>query len=332
MTHATGALVATRRLPTRRAFAGLALAALAPSAAVAQTVATIAEPAGPDGLARRRVKALDSEISYVDVGEGDPVVFLHGNPTWSYQWRNIIPFLSQHRRCLAPDFVGMGWSGKSPTRTYRYVDQERYFDAWFDALGLTKNVILVGHDWGGPIAFSRARRFRAQIKAVAYMETIMLARTWADFNPASAARFKRLRSPEGDKLVMDENFFVEVSMPAGMMRKLTPQEWEGYTAPYRDRERRLPTLVWPRELPIEGEPADVVEIVERNAAFLRVSADLPKLYIDGVPGGGSEAVRAFACSLPNQRNVTVKGLHHAQEDSPREIGEALRDFVLSLGS
>ena len=318
----------------RRAFLKLTLAALAAGAsdggARAQSIVTTAEPEGPDHLARRRVKALDTEISYVDVGQGDPVVFLHGNPTWSYQWRNIIPFISPHRRCLAPDFVGMGWSGKSPTKSYRYLDQERYLDAWFDALGLTRNVILVGHDWGGPIAFSRARRYRSQIKAVAYMETIMLPRTWADFAGPSAARFKRLRSAEGEKLVMDENFFVEVSMPAGMMRKLSPEEWEGYTAPYRDRERRLPTLVWPRELPIEGEPADVVDSIEKNAAFLRESRDLPKLYIDGVPGGGSEKVREFARSLPNQRNVTVKGLHHAQEDSPKEIGEALREFVLGL--
>jgi haloalkane dehalogenase len=296
-----------------------------------QSVTPTAEPEGPDHLPRRRIKVLDTEISYIDTGTGDPVVFLHGNPTWSYQWRHIIPHLSADRRCLAPDFVGMGWSGKSPTKAYRFVDQVRYLDAWFDALALTRNVTLVGHDWGGPTAFYRARRYPEQIKAIAYFEAIVLPRRWADYAGNAATRFRMLRSPEGEHRVLDENFFVEVVLPGGMMRKLSDEEMEAYRAPYRDRDRRLPTLVWPRELPIDGEPADVVAIVEKNAEWLTTSSNLPKLFINGDPGGGTSGrVREFLRTLPNQREVTVKGLHHLQEDSPHEIGEALREFILGL--
>ena len=189
----------------------------------------------------------------------------------------------------------------------------------------------MGHDWGGPIAFYRARRYPAEIKAIAYFEAIVLPRTWADYTNGRDRRFRQLRSPEGEHLVLDENAFVEVSLPGGIMRKLTDAEMEAYRAPYRDRERRLPTLVWPRELPIEGEPADVVELVEANAKWLAASTGLPKLFINGDPGTTiSGRVRDFCRSLPNQREVTVKGLHHLQEDSPDEIGAALRDFVLGL--
>jgi haloalkane dehalogenase len=299
----------------------------------AQPAVTTAEPEGPDRLSRRRSKVLDSEISYIDVGNGDPVVFLHGNPTWSYQWRNIIPHLSDRRRCLAPDLIGMGWSGKSPAKAYRLVDHVRYIDAWLDALALTRNVTFVGHDWGGPISFYRARRHPGEVKALAYFEAIMLPRQWADYPGDRGKRFRMLRSPEGERLVMDENYFVEVVLPAGMQRKLSDEEMEAYRAPYRDRDRRLPTLVWPRELPIEGEPADVVAIVADNAQWLAASASVPKLFINGDPGASiSGRLREFCRSLPNQREVTVKGLHHLQEDSAPEIGVALRDFVLALGT
>ncbi len=289
------------------------------------------EPDGPDHIARRRVKVLDTEISYIDTGSGDPVVFLHGNPTWSYQWRNIIPYVSPYRRCLAPDMVGMGWSGKSPTKAYRLVDHIRYVDAWFDALQLTKNVTLVMHDWGAPIGIYRARRYPRQIAAIAYMEAVILPRRWEDYTDGRDKRFRMLRSPEGEHLVLDENMFVEVSLPAGIIRKLSDEEMEAYRAPYRDRERRLPTLVWPRELPIEGEPVDVVAIVDANARWLAASGALPKLFINGDPGASiTGRVRDFCRTLPNQREVTVRGLHHLQEDLPNAIGEALRELVLSV--
>jgi haloalkane dehalogenase len=223
----------------------------------------------------------------------------------------------------------MGWSGKSPSKAYRFVDHARYMDAWLEALQLTRNVTLVGHDWGGPISFYRARRYPDQIKAIAYFEAIVLPRRWEDYPGERGARFRRLRSSEGERLVLDENFFVEVVLPAGMLRKLSDEEMEAYRAPYRDRERRIPTLVWPRELPIEGEPADAVAIVEKNAEWLTASKSLPKLFINGDPGASiSGRLREFCRALPNQREITVKGLHHLQEDAPNEIGAAVRDFVV----
>jgi haloalkane dehalogenase len=322
----------SRRAISRLVLGGLAFVGLGTrNSARAQGANPTVEPEGPDHLPRRRVKVLDTEISYIDTGRGEPVVFLHGNPTWSYQWRNIIPYLSAERRCLAPDFVGMGWSGKSPTNSYRFVDQARYLDAWFEALQLTRNVTMVGHDWGGPIAFYRARRYPGEVKAIAYYETIMLPRRWSDYTNGRDQRFRRLRSPEGEHLVLDENMFVETSLPGGIMRKLSEEEMEAYRAPYRDRDRRLPTLVWPRELPIEGEPADVVALVDANAKWLATSINLPKLFINGDPGASiTGRVREFCRTLPNQREVTVKGTHHLQDDSPKELGEAVREFVLTL--
>jgi haloalkane dehalogenase len=321
----------TRRALGRVLLGGLtSLGAGVPNIALGDPVGSTPEPDGPDHMPRRRVKVLDAEISYVDTGSGDPVVFLHGNPTWSYQWRNIIPYISPEARCLAPDFVGMGWSGTSPTKSYRFVDQARYMDAWFDGLQLTKNVTLVVHDWGAPIGIYWARRHPGQIKAIAYMEAVILPRRWEDYTDGRDKRFRLLRSPEGEHLILDENMFVEVSLPSGILRKLSPEEMDAYRAPYRDRERRLPTLIWPRELPIEGEPKDVVAIVDENARWLAATSGLPKLFINGDPGTTiSGRVREFCRTLPNQREVTVRGLHHLQEDSPEAIGEALREFVLS---
>jgi haloalkane dehalogenase len=326
-----------RRQVTRREFGVLLLGGLAglgyTTATPNASIITTAEPEGPDHLPRRRLKVLDTEISYVDTGTGEPVVFLHGNPTWSYQWRNIIPSMSPHRRCLAPDLVGMGWSGKSPTQAYRFVDQARYMDAWFEALRLTKNVSLVGHDWGAAIGFYRARRYPEQIKAIAYMEAVVQPRRWDDFSGGRDKLFRALRSPEGEHLVLDENVFVEVVLPRGILRQVSDEEMGAYRAPYRDRERRLPTLIWPRELPIEGVPEDVAAIVEQNAQWLAASSNLPKLFINGDPGVIlTGRLREFCRTLPNQREVTVKGLHHLQEDSPKEIGEALREFLLGLGT
>ncbi len=321
----------TRREVGLLVLGGLAAAGVGCSMTMREDPAlTRAEPSGPDHQPRRRISVLDTEISYVDAGEGEPVVFLHGNPTSSYLWRNIIPAVSPQFRCLAPDMVGMGRSGRSPTRAYRFVDHARYLDAWFERLRLTKNVTLVVHDWGSVIGFSRARRYPQQIKALAYMESIVLPRRWADFSEGRDKLFRALRSPEGERLVLDENMFVEVSLPRGMFRKLGDPEMEAYRAPYRDREARLPTLMWPRELPIEGVPRDVVAIVEQNARWLAAS-DHPKLFINGDPGVVlTGRFREFCRSWPNQREVTVKGLHFLQEDSPREIGEALREFLAGL--
>jgi len=280
-----------------------------------------------DSHPRKRVAVLDSEISYVDAGEGDPIVFLHGNPTWSYLWRNIISHVDGLGRCLAPDLIGMGQSGKPAALGYRFADHARYLDAWFEALGLTQNVLLVLHDWGSALGFHRAARFPEQVRGIAYMEAIVQPRTWADFTHGRDQLFRALRSESGEQMVLDGNFFVEEVLPRSVVRRLTQQEMDAYRAPFREREARLPTLVWPRELPIENEPADVTSIVEGYGRWLARSA-VPKLFIAAEPGAliGSRA-REFCRTWPNQREVTVKGIHYVQEDSPGEIGQALRDFV-----
>jgi haloalkane dehalogenase len=283
---------------------------------------------------RRRVPVLDAEISYVDVGEGDPIVFLHGNPTSSYLWRNIVPHVSGLGRCLAPDLVGMGRSSRSPTYSYRFVDHARYLDAWFEALGLTSNVTLVVHDWGSALGFHWARRHPERIRAIAYMEAIVQPMRWKDFGDGPDNIFRALRSEGGEALVLDQNAFVERILPGGVLRPLSDDEMAVYRAPFQTREARLPTLVWPRQIPIDGEPADVVAVVEAYGAWLSASP-IPKLFIAGEPGAilnPAGAGHAFCAAWPNQRRIAVKGRHFLQEDSPDDIGAALRGFVGGLNT
>jgi len=287
------------------------------------------QTASVDVHSHKRVPVLDTEMSYVDVGRGDPIVFLHGNPTSSYLWRNVIPAVVGFGRCLAPDLVGMGRSGASPTRAYRFVDHARYLDAWFDALKLT-NVILVLHDWGSALGFHWARRHPNHVQGIAYMEAIVQPRRWDDFPQGRDAIFRALRSDAGERMVLDDNVFVETVLPKSILRALTAEEMEAYRAPFRDRESRLPTLVWPRELPIDGEPADVVEIVQQYADWLTRST-VPKLLVAAEPGALiTGRARQFCETWHNQREVVVKGIHFIQEDSPAEIGEALQDFVREI--
>jgi haloalkane dehalogenase len=278
---------------------------------------------------RRRARVLDSEISYVDVGAGRPIVFLHGNPTSSYLWRNIIPYASKLGRCLAPDLVGMGRSGKSPAEAYRFVDQARYLDAWFETLQLTGDVILVVHDWGSALGFHRAARYPQQIMAVAYLEAIATPRRWTDFGQA-AAIFQTLRSQKGERLIFEQNFFVETIVPQAVIRRLSDEEMAAYRAPFAEPSARLPTLVWPRQIPIEGEPPDVTAIVENYGAFL-ANSTIPKLLILGDPGAIiTGRTREYSRTWPNQSEITVKGRHFLQEDSPHEIGRALAEFVRAV--
>lgn len=282
-----------------------------------------------DAHPRRRVSVLDTEMSYVDTGQGDPIVFLHGNPTSSYLWRNVIPHLSKLGRCLAPDLVGMGQSGKSPTQAYRFVDHARYLDAWFEALNLTNNVTLVVHDWGSALGFHRAARHPEQIRGIAYMEAIVRPLHWEDFGQATGV-FQGLRSEKGEQMVLDQNYFVEVILPRSILRKLSDQEIAAYRAPFLTREARLPTLVWPRQIPIDGEPADVASIVESYGQAMSRSP-IPKLLVVGEPGVLTRGnVLKFCRSWPNQTEVKVKGIHFLQEDSPDDIGKALQEFVKSV--
>jgi len=282
-----------------------------------------------DPYPRARVRVLDTEMAYVDTGAGDPVVFLHGNPTSSYLWRNIIPHVVGERRCLAPDLVGMGDSGKLSCGTYRFVDHARYLDAWFDALGLTRNVVLVVHDWGSALGFDWARRHLDRVTGVAYMEAIVRPVTWQEWPETARKIFQAMRSPGGEEMVLQKNVFVERILPASIIRGLSTEEKERYRAPYREAgESRRPTLTWPREIPVDGEPADVVQIVREYGDWLAKSP-MPKLFVNADPGSilvGPQ--RDFCRSWPNQQEVTVRGSHFIQEDSPDEIGRALAAFVL----
>ncbi|MGR8932305.1 MAG: haloalkane dehalogenase [Gammaproteobacteria bacterium] len=283
-----------------------------------------------DTLPRKRIAVLDTEISYVDVGSGDAIVFLHGNPTSSYLWRNIVPFLSPYGRCLAPDLVGMGQSGASPNGAYRFRDHARYLDAWFEAVDLTENIVLVLHDWGSALGFYRAYRHPEQIRAIAYMEALVQPRRWGDFPNGRDAMFRALRSEQGERMVLDDNFFVETVLPKSIIRTLSDPEMEAYRAPFKTREARLPTLVWPREIPIDGVPADVAEIVEQYGQWLSISP-IPKLLISAEPGALlTGRALAFCRTWPNQQEVSVKGIHYIQEDAPNEIGLTLQAFVCDL--
>jgi haloalkane dehalogenase len=272
---------------------------------------------------------LDSEMNFVDTGSGGPIVFLHGNPTSSYVWRNIIPYLRDYGRCLAPDLIGMGQSGKSPTRSYRLIDHARYLDAWFDSLQLTNNVILVVHDWGPALGFHRFARFPTQIAAIAYMEALVMPLRWDDFGEA-ASLFRALRSDQGEKMVFDQNFFVETVLPRAVLRKLSEAEMQAYRAPFLVREDRLPTLTWPRQIPVEGDPVDVTAIVQNYGRDLAHSS-IPKLLIVAEPGAIIRGrTLEFCRTWPNQSEIHVPGMHFLQEDSPHQIREALRRFVASV--
>ena len=277
---------------------------------------------------RRRVAVLDSEIAYVDVGAGDPIVLLHGNPTSSYLWRNVIPRLEGRGRCLAPDLIGMGESGKAPAGGYRFGDHVRYLDAWFDAMDLGGRVTLVLHDWGSALGFYWARRHPERVRAIAYMEAIVRPIEWSEMRGPTRGIFEALRSPKGEEMVLDQNFFVERVLPGAIMRELADAEMAAYRKPFLEPgEARRPTLTWPREIPLSGEPADVVAVVRDYADWL-MQSETPKLFINADPGAilvGPQ--RDFCRAFPNQEEVTVAGIHFVQEDSPEAIGDAIAEFL-----
>jgi len=281
-----------------------------------------------DRYERRRVPVLDTDMAYVDTGRGDPVVFLHGNPTSSFLWRKVMPHVQGVGRCLAPDLVGMGQSGKAPAGSYRFVDHARYLDAWFEALELRARVTLVVHDWGSALGFHWARRHPDRVAGLVYMEAIVRPVTWAEWPENARKIFQAMRSPAGEELVLQKNVFVDRILPGSVLRTMTDEEMDVYRAPYREPgESRRPVLQWPREIPVDGEPADVVEIVEAYGKWLAQS-NVPKLFVNADPGSilvGAQ--REFCRSWPNQDEITVRGVHFVQEDSPLEIGQAVRAFV-----
>jgi haloalkane dehalogenase len=292
---------------------------------------TEANIAPTDSHPRRRVNVDGVEMAYVDLGSGDPIVFLHGNPTSSYLWRNVIPHLSGLGRCLAPDLVGMGDSDRAPDGSYRFVDHARYLDGWFDALGLKRNVTLVVHDWGSALGFHWAYRNQSSVKGIAYMEAIVRPVTLAEWPEAARKVFLGMRSPAGDEMVLKNNVFIERILPGSILRKLTDAEMTMYRQPYLEvGESRRPMLTWPRQIPIDGDPPDVTAIVKAYADWLSQSP-LPKLFVNAEPGAILIGPQRESCrQWPNQQEVTVSGSHFIQEDSPHEIGAAIAAWYRSL--
>ncbi|MDP6141702.1 MAG: haloalkane dehalogenase [Arenicellales bacterium] len=273
-------------------------------------------------------------MAYVDQGEGDPIVFQHGNPTSSYLWRNIMPHCAGLGRLIACDLIGMGDSEKlenSGPERYTYTEQREYLFALWQQIGITNNVIFVAHDWGSALGFDWANQNRSKVQGIAYMEALVKTINWEDFPENARGAFQGFRSKAGESMVLDKNIFVERVLPGAVIRNLTDEEMNHYRKPYLDPgEDRRPTLTWPRQIPIEGEPPEVCQIVDDYGAWL-ARCDLPKLFINADPGSiltGRQ--REYCRSWPNQREVTVKGAHFVQEDSPDEIGQAVAAFVKSI--
>ena len=279
---------------------------------------------------KQRVKVKGRFMAYAEHGAGDPIVLLHGNPTSAYLWRNVMPHLEGAGRLIAPDLIGMGDSDKladSGAGSYRFTEHRDYLDALLAALGVASRVTLVLHDWGSALGFDWARRHPDAVLGIAYMEAIVQPLTWDDWPPPVRELFQGFRSPAGEKLVLEKNVFVEQVLPGAVLRGLDAEAMTVYRKPYLEPgESRRPTLTWPRQIPIDGEPEDVVQIVEAYGAWLAAS-DLPKLFVNARPGAilrGRQ--RAFCRGWPNQEEVTVAGSHFIQEDSPDEIGRAIASW------
>jgi len=281
----------------------------------------------------RRVEVLGSRMSFIDEGEGDPIVFLHGNPTWSYVWRNVIPHVKDLSRCIAPDLIGMGRSEK-PDIPYRFADHARYLAAFLDALSLDR-ITFVIHDWGSALGFDWAMRHPERVRGLAFMEFITPVPSWSQFHAEMREVFQAFRTPGvGEKMILDDNMFIEQVLPGGTKRKLGDAEMVHYRAPFIEPATRRPMLAWPRQIPIEGQPADVAGIVNTYRDALARSK-LPKLMFTATPGALVQPplVKWCKASLPNLEVVDVgEGIHYLQEDHPYEIGEALAAWIKKIRS
>ena len=270
------------------------------------------------------------QMAFHERGEGRSVVFLHGNPTSSYLWRNVIPAVAEHARCIVPDLIGQGDSDKlddTGPESYRFVEHRFYLDGLLDQLELGDDVVLVIHDWGSALGFDWANRHRDRVAGIAFMEAIVMPVTWEQWPEAARGIFQGFRSEAGESMVIEKNLFVEAVLPGSILRTLSDEEMSEYRRPFTEPKHRRPTLTWPRQIPIEGEPADVVKIVDYYAEWLSGS-ELPKLFINADPGAiliGEQ--REFVRSWPNLTEVTVSGNHFLQEDSPHEIGSAIAEWL-----
>lgn len=285
--------------------------------------------------AKKRMTVDGVEMAYVEEGAGDAIVFLHGNPTSSYLWRNVMPHLEGRGRLIAPDLIGMGDSAKLPDsgpESYRFVEHFAYLDKLLEALDIGANVTLVIHDWGSGLGFHWAHRHPEAVCAIAFMEAIVRPLAWADWPDAARGIFEAMRSPAGEEMVLEKNVFVERILPGSILRQLGDDEMAEYRRPFQNAgEDRRPTLTWPRQIPLDGEPEDVAKIVGDYAAWLEIS-DVPKLFINAEPGAiliGPQ--REYCRTWPNLSEVTVAGNHFLQEDSPDEIGRAITGWLDSLG-
>ncbi|MBT7428420.1 MAG: haloalkane dehalogenase [Ilumatobacter sp.] len=284
-----------------------------------------------EALSKQYKTVNGKQMAYHDTGAGEAVVFLHGNPTSSYLWRDIIPHVSLHARCIAPDLIGQGDSDKLDNPgagSYTFVEHRTYLDGLLDQLDLGDKITFVIHDWGSALGFDWANRHRDRVAGICYMEAIVRPVTWEQWPAGATDIFKAMRSAAGEEMILTKNLFVEAILPASIIRKLSDEEMDEYRRPFLNAgEDRRPTLTWPRQIPLEGEPADVVEIVQSYADWLSTS-DVPKLFVNADPGTiltGPQ--REFARTWPNQTEVTVAGSHFIQEDSADEIGGALAGWL-----
>jgi haloalkane dehalogenase len=284
-------------------------------------------------LTKQYLTVNGKQMAYNEQGEGDAVVFLHGNPTSSYLWRNIIPHVSGKARCIAPDLIGQGDSDKlddTGPDSYRFVEHREYLDGLLDQLDLGDHVTFVIHDWGSALGFDWANRHRDRIAGIAFMEALVRPVTWDEWPEAATPIFQGFRSEAGEQMVMEKNLFVEAVLPGSIIRDLSDEEMNEYRRPFVEPEHRRPTLTWPRQIPLGGEPADVVAIAQHYSEWLSES-DIPKLFVNAEPGAIlTGPVRDWVrSSWPNLTEVTVAGNHFLQEDSPHEIGQAVAAWLPS---
>jgi haloalkane dehalogenase len=283
---------------------------------------------------KHKIKIHGLQMAYVDEGKGDPIVLLHGNPSSSYEWRNVIPHLVGLGRCIAPDLIGMGDSDKLPASgpySYRLVEHRKYLDAFLEALNIQSRVTLVLHDWGSALGFDWAYRHQHAVAAIAYMESFVKPiDSWDEWPEGAVELFQTIRSDKGEEMVLEQNFVLENFLPAGVLRKLTDAEMAVYRRPYlQPGESRRPTLTWPREIPVAGKPKDVHDIIHNYGKWL-ASSDIPKLFIEAIPGAMFQSHRDFAKSWPNQTHLVIRGSHFVQEDSPDETGAAIAAWLQKL--
>ncbi|MGY3484765.1 haloalkane dehalogenase [Bradyrhizobium sp. USDA 4011] len=285
-------------------------------------------------LSKATVEVLGRRMAFHQSGEGAPLLVLHGNPTSSYLWRNVVPALRPLGTVIVPDLIGMGESEKLPDvgpQTYRFTTHREYLWAFIDRIvPKDQKVVLVIHDWGSALGFDWANHHRDRIRGIAYMEGIVRPiADWAEWNKAAVPIFQGFRSESGEQMILDKNLFIEKVLPGSILRKLSESEMAEYRRPFQKREDRWPTLTWPRQLPIAGEPADVTAIVAAYAEWMKEN-ELPKLFINAEPGAIlTGPARDFCRSWKNQAEVTVKGSHFIQEDSGQEIGQAIADWLVA---